>query len=152
MWSFRVRCKASSHLTIHFTPRTPHTTVFSCATPQILIHLNPADEHTIRTIYVCKLGFEEHPDYKSMRKLFGKVLKTSGDVDDGMLDWMTSNEARVSKAGSVSRLVLCTSDGGVLSFRGVPWRTAVSFPSTMSLHPRTLTSPTLIHDSFASRT
>jgi casein kinase 1 len=37
---------------------------------------------------VRKLGFEETPDYDSMRGLMNKVLQKIGDTDDGVYDWM----------------------------------------------------------------
>jgi casein kinase 1 len=37
--------------------------------------------------YVRKLGFEEAPDYAFLRELFTKVLKNSGEVEDGVYDW-----------------------------------------------------------------
>jgi len=41
--------------------------------------------------YVRKLGFEEAPDYDFLRELFSKVLKTLGEPDDGVFDWMLLN-------------------------------------------------------------
>jgi len=41
--------------------------------------------------YVRKLGFEEAPDYDFLRELFTKVLKTLGEPDDGVFDWMLLN-------------------------------------------------------------
>lgn len=41
--------------------------------------------------YVRKLGFEEAPDYDFLRELFSKVLKTLGEADDGVFDWMLLN-------------------------------------------------------------
>jgi hypothetical protein len=41
--------------------------------------------------YVRKLGFEETPDYDFLRELFTKVLKTLGEPDDGIFDWMLLN-------------------------------------------------------------
>ena len=41
--------------------------------------------------YVRKLGFEEAPDYDFLRELFTKVLKTLGEPDDGIFDWMLLN-------------------------------------------------------------
>lgn len=41
--------------------------------------------------YVRKLGFEETPDYDFLRELFSKVLKTLGEPDDGVFDWMLLN-------------------------------------------------------------
>jgi casein kinase 1 len=41
--------------------------------------------------FVRKLGFEEIPDYDFLRELFSKVLKTLGEPDDGVFDWMLLN-------------------------------------------------------------
>ena len=41
--------------------------------------------------YVRKLGFEETPDYDFLRDLFSKVLKSLGEQDDGIFDWMELN-------------------------------------------------------------
>ena len=46
------------------------------------------EEFTIYMNYVRKLGFEETPDYDFLRELFTKVLKTLGEPEDGVFDWM----------------------------------------------------------------
>jgi len=51
--------------------------------------------------YVRKLGFEEKPDYEFLRDLFAKVMKTLGEVDDGVFDWMLLNNGKGWEAGSV---------------------------------------------------
>jgi hypothetical protein len=51
--------------------------------------------------YVRKLGFEENPDYDFLRELFSKVLKTTGDQDDGVYDWMLLNNGKGWEAGHV---------------------------------------------------
>lgn len=51
--------------------------------------------------YVRKLGFEENPDYDFLRELFSKVLKTTGDQDDGIYDWMLLNNGKGWEAGHV---------------------------------------------------
>ena len=38
--------------------------------------------------YVRQLQFEESPDYDFLRELFSKVLKTLGEPEDGIFDWM----------------------------------------------------------------
>ncbi|KAF9790964.1 kinase-like protein [Thelephora terrestris] len=48
-------------------------------------------EFAIYMNYVRKLGFEEVPDYDFLRELFTKVLKTLGEPDDGVFDWMLLN-------------------------------------------------------------
>lgn len=51
--------------------------------------------------YVRKLGFEETPDYDFLRELFSKVLKTLGEVEDGIFDWMLLNGGKGWEAGNV---------------------------------------------------
>lgn len=54
-------------------------------------HCPSAEEFSIYMNYVRKLGFEETPDYEFLRELFSKVLKTLGEPDDGVFDWMLLN-------------------------------------------------------------
>jgi casein kinase 1 len=49
------------------------------------------EEFAIYMNYVRKLGFEETPDYDFLRELFSKVLKTLGEPEDGVYDWMLLN-------------------------------------------------------------
>lgn len=49
--------------------------------------------------YVRKLGFEETPDYDFLRDLFSKVLKTLGEPEDGVFDWMLLNGGKGWEAG-----------------------------------------------------
>jgi len=51
--------------------------------------------------YVRKLGFEESPDYDFLRELFSKVLKSTGEQDDGIYDWMLLNNSKGWEAGHV---------------------------------------------------
>jgi len=51
--------------------------------------------------YVRKLGFEESPDYDFLRELFSKVLKSTGEQDDGVYDWMLLNNGKGWEAGHV---------------------------------------------------
>ncbi|RXW18729.1 hypothetical protein EST38_g7127 [Candolleomyces aberdarensis] len=50
------------------------------------------EEFAIYLNYVRKLGFEETPDYDFLRELFTKVMRSSGDVDDGVFDWNLLND------------------------------------------------------------
>lgn len=50
-----------------------------------------AEEFAIYLNYVRKLGFEETPDYDFLRELFTKVLRSNGDVEDGVFDWNLLN-------------------------------------------------------------
>jgi casein kinase 1 len=50
-----------------------------------------AEDFAIYMNYVRKLGFEENPDYDFLRELFTKVLKTLGEPEDGVFDWMLIN-------------------------------------------------------------
>lgn len=73
-----------------------------------VIHsLRPVEEFAIYMNYVRKLGFEEAPDYDFLRDLFSKVLKTLGEPDDGIFDWMLLNGGKgweASQRAKVSQL------------------------------------------------
>ncbi|KAN0066281.1 Palmitoylated plasma membrane-bound casein kinase [Thecaphora frezii] len=58
------------------------------------------EEFGIYLNYVRKLGFEETPDYDFLRELFTKVLKSSGEAEDGVYDWMLLNGGKGWEAGS----------------------------------------------------
>lgn len=65
-----------------------------------------SEEFAIYMNYVRKLGFEETPDYEFLRELFTKVLKTLGESDDGIFDWMLLNGGKgweASQRAKVSR-------------------------------------------------
>ncbi|KAG8861988.1 casein kinase I [Tulasnella sp. 330] len=49
------------------------------------------EEFGIYLNYVRKLGFEENPDYDFLRDLLTKVLRNSGESEDGVYDWMMLN-------------------------------------------------------------
>ncbi|KZT02581.1 kinase-like protein [Laetiporus sulphureus 93-53] len=57
------------------------------------------EEFAIYMNYVRKLGFEETPDYEFLRELFTKVLKTLGEPEDGVFDWMLLNGGKGWEAG-----------------------------------------------------
>lgn len=60
------------------------------------------EEFAIYLNYVRKLGFEETPDYDFLRELFTKALKSTGEVEDGIYDWMLLNGGKGWEASSVS--------------------------------------------------
>lgn len=51
--------------------------------------------------YVRKLGFEETPDYDFLRELFTKVLKSTGEQEDGIYDWNLLNGGKGWEACNV---------------------------------------------------
>ncbi|KAF9223443.1 kinase-like protein [Gyrodon lividus] len=64
------------------------------------------EEFAIYMNYVRKLGFEESPDYDFLRELFTKVLKTIGELDDGIYDWMLLNNGKGWEAGNTPSSLL----------------------------------------------
>jgi casein kinase 1 len=44
--------------------------------------------------YVRNLGFEDTPDYDYLRDLFSQALKNTGEMEDGVYDWMKLNEGK----------------------------------------------------------
>ncbi|KAG8933604.1 casein kinase I [Tulasnella sp. 418] len=46
------------------------------------------EEFGVYLTHVQCLGFEENPDYDFLRDLFTKILKSTGEVEDGVFDWM----------------------------------------------------------------
>lgn len=81
--------------------------VGSCGVHLLKSHNLRTEEFAIYLNYVRKLGFEETPDYDFLRELFTKVLKSTGDVEDGVYDWMLLNNGKGYEAGLVSLLNLC---------------------------------------------
>lgn len=63
------------------------------------------EEFAIYLNYVRKLGFEETPDYDFLRELFTKALKSTGEVEDGIYDWMLLNNGKGWEASSSSALL-----------------------------------------------
>lgn len=61
---------------------------------------NYPQEFAIYLNYVRKLGFEETPDYDFLRDLFTKALKNTGEVEDGVYDWMLLNDGQGWQANS----------------------------------------------------
>lgn len=64
------------------------------------------EEFAIYMNYVRKLGFEEQPDYDFLRELFTKVLKTIGETEDGVFDWMLLNNGKGWEAGNTPSSLL----------------------------------------------
>ncbi|KAH9995683.1 kinase-like protein [Russula compacta] len=64
------------------------------------------EEFAIYMNYVRKLGFEESPDYDFLRELFSKMLKTTGEQDDGVYDWMLLNNGKGWEAGHTPSQIL----------------------------------------------
>jgi len=62
---------------------------------------NYPQEFAIYLNYVRKLGFEETPDYDFLRDLFTKALKNTGEVEDGVYDWMLLNNGEGWMANSL---------------------------------------------------
>ncbi|KAJ7116437.1 kinase-like domain-containing protein [Mycena epipterygia] len=58
------------------------------------------EEFGIYMNYVRKLGFEETPDYDFLRELFSKVMKSSGEQEDLVFDWMLLNGGKGWEASS----------------------------------------------------
>ena len=67
-----------------------------------LLIIPSSEEFAIYMNYVRKLGFEEQPDYEFLRELFAKVMKSNGDHEDGMFDWVMLNGGKGWEAGNVS--------------------------------------------------
>ncbi|KAH8090609.1 kinase-like domain-containing protein [Filobasidium floriforme] len=55
---------------------------------------NYPQEFAIYLNYVRKLGFTETPDYNFLRDLFTKALRTTGETEDGVYDWMLLNQGK----------------------------------------------------------
>ncbi|KIM48919.1 hypothetical protein M413DRAFT_21217 [Hebeloma cylindrosporum] len=71
------------------------------------------EEFGIYLNYVRKLGFEETPDYEFLRELFTKVIRSNGDVDDGVFDWNLLNDGKgwEASAGQSQMLARLQNDG-----------------------------------------
>ncbi|KAF8959474.1 kinase-like domain-containing protein [Flammula alnicola] len=110
------------------------------------------EEFTIYMNYVRKLGFEETPDYDFLRELFTKVLKTLGEPEDGVFDWMllnggkgweASNHTSASAAAAPHRETRRERDHGGRRSRQVPDGTT---PNQLVL------SPAPVHQKSSRRT
>ncbi|KAI5301354.1 casein kinase I [Ascosphaera atra] len=60
---------------------------------------NLPDEFSQYLLYVRNLGFEDTPDYDYLRSLFTKALEGTGEVEDGMYDWIETVNAEGRVAG-----------------------------------------------------
>ncbi|CAA7271540.1 unnamed protein product [Cyclocybe aegerita] len=71
------------------------------------------EEFGIYLNYVRKLGFEETPDYDFLRELFTKVMRSNGDVDDGVFDWNLLHDGKGWEAsvGQTQMLTRIQNDG-----------------------------------------
>jgi len=72
--------------------------IIALLTPNLVL-----EEFAIYMNYVRKLGFEETPDYDFLRELFTKVMKTIGEPEDGVYDWMLLNGGKGWEASAVRR-------------------------------------------------
>ncbi|KAI0925998.1 hypothetical protein AcV5_008580 [Taiwanofungus camphoratus] len=73
------------------------------------------EEFAIYMNYVRKLGFEETPDYDFLRELFTKVLKTLGEPEDGIFDWMLLNNGKGWEAGHTPSTLLAQAHANAAS-------------------------------------
>ena len=64
---------------------------------QVFIHSLLSDEFALYLKYVKELGFEESPNYDNLRKLFKDLLNKTGEVNDCIFDWKTSNNHTLKK-------------------------------------------------------
>ncbi|KAJ7236294.1 kinase-like domain-containing protein [Mycena haematopus] len=79
------------------------------------------EEFGIYMNYVRKLGFEETPDYDFLRELFTKVLKSSGEQEDLVFDWMLLNDGKgweASKSHSTPSALLAQAHANASSPHG----------------------------------
>ena len=66
------------------------------------VRFGRVEEFAIYLNYVRKLGFTETPDYNFLRDLFTKALRTTGETEDGVYDWMLLNGGKGWQQTSVS--------------------------------------------------
>jgi casein kinase 1 len=52
------------------------------------------DEFNKYLSYVRNLGFEDQPDYNYLQDLFTRALKNTGEIEDGIYDWMMINDGK----------------------------------------------------------
>ncbi|KAI0058636.1 kinase-like protein [Artomyces pyxidatus] len=80
------------------------------------------EEFAIYMNYVRKLGFEENPDYDFLRELFSKVIKTAGEQEDGVYDWMLLNGGKGWEAGHTSSQILAQAHANASATPQTPHR------------------------------
>ncbi|KAJ7650725.1 kinase-like protein [Roridomyces roridus] len=79
------------------------------------------EEFAIYMNYVRKLGFEETPDYDFLRELFTKVLKSAGEQEDLVFDWMQLNGGKgweANNTGSTPSALLVQAHANASSPQG----------------------------------
>lgn len=80
-----------------------------------------------------KLGFEETPDYDFLRELFAKVIKSNGELEDGVFDWNLLN-------GKLSRPSLSNNSkqGDVIRWKRLGSRSGMCFDSHSRMETKQL--------------
>ncbi|KAG9040365.1 casein kinase I [Tulasnella sp. UAMH 9824] len=102
------------------------------------------EEFAIYLNYVRKLGFEENPDYDFLRDLLTKVLRNSGEVEDGVYDWMLLNGGKGWQASASSNAPQPSAPQH--RTRDRPQHRSSQAPSPLPGHPSS-PSPALVRDS-----
>lgn len=108
-----------------------------------------SEEFAIYLNYVRKLGFEENPDYDFLRDLLTKVLRNSGEVEDGVYDWMLLNGGKGWQASAVrilpcsTRLLCLTISSSHRMRPNLPPRNTVATDHSIVLHKPHLLFPVI---------
>ncbi|KAJ6630956.1 kinase-like protein [Mycena sp. CBHHK59/15] len=76
------------------------------------------EEFGIYMNYVRKLGFEETPDYDFLRELFTKVMKSTGEQEDFVFDWMLLNGGKGWEASNTPSALLAQAHANASSPHG----------------------------------
>jgi casein kinase 1 len=90
----------------HITVPDTHWFLRMVSSHKVPLLTSFSEEFAIYMNYVRKLGFEETPDYDFLRELFTKVLKTLGEPEDGIFDWMLLNNGKGWEAGNTPATLL----------------------------------------------
>lgn len=69
-------------------------TLLQCAYILLIIIQILLDQFVKYLQYSRKLGFDETPDYKWLKKLFTDVIQELGDEDDNVYDWSLLNNGK----------------------------------------------------------